>query len=51
MESAKEDIFYTTLMNADFDTLKRMCLTDKFAVKICQNLNFWEKYNYNLLPI
>lgn len=36
-----QDIMYNLLLQSDYNTLKELCLTNKVAVKICQDDNFW----------
>lgn len=45
------DVLYTTMLNADFETVKLLCLTNKLAIKTCSSVSFWkEKYEYNGFP-
>ena len=37
-----DDILYNLLLQADVNTLEQLCLTNKAAVKICKDNNFWK---------
>src|SRR5688572_22688349 len=37
-----DDIMYNLLLQADSKTLEQLCLTNKAAVKICNNQDFWK---------
>ena len=37
-----EDIWYNILMHLPYKDLKKACLTDKIAIKVCNHIYFWK---------
>ena len=47
-----DDILYSMMLNSDITTIKKICLTNKSAVRICNNIYFWkDKFNHDNLPL
>jgi hypothetical protein len=46
------DMLNEIMLNADIKTIHQYCLTDKNAMKLCQNNQFWKfKFEKNQLPL
>ena len=46
-ENLNQDYLYTIMLNADYETLKSLCLTNRFSEKTCRRKTFWlEKFNH-----
>lgn len=41
-EQINDDVLYNILLQADFKELEHLCMTNKAAVKICNDANFWK---------
>ncbi len=37
-----EDIWYNIMLHLNYTDLKKSCLTDKTAMKVCNNISFWK---------
>jgi hypothetical protein len=45
------DILYEIMLNSDISTVHQYCLTNKSALQLCQNSQFWkQKFNDDQLP-
>lgn len=43
-----DDVNYNIMMNMDFESLEFLCLTNKYASKLCNNQQFWlDKIKYD----
>lgn len=46
------DIIYNVMLNADFETLKHLCQTNKASLKYCKDSHFWyAKLAHQQLPV
>lgn len=46
-ENLNQDHLYNIMLNADYETLKSLCLTNRFSEKTCRRKTFWlEKFNH-----
>ena len=41
-DTVNKDILYNIMLNADYETTKTMCLTNKTTYKICEEKQFWK---------
>lgn len=41
-QNINEDIWYNILMHLPYKDLKKACLTDKTAIKVCNHIHFWK---------
>lgn len=45
------DVIKEIMLNATSNTIKNMCLTNKSAIQLCNNRQFWhDKFNHDSLP-
>jgi hypothetical protein len=47
-----QDVWYNIMLNLKYKDLKQTCLTNKSAIKTCEDVNFWiNKFNHDKLKI
>ena len=42
-QDINEDIWFNIMLHLKYKDLKNTCLTDKMAIKVCNNITFWKK--------